>query len=222
MSCRVTHWGPPAACIRDPSVHWYAPPTNHRQEATDGTTLHGHRAIDHPMQVLTMSPDHHESHGSGYGPNSWMNMSGGYSQAGPSPSMSPMPDYNSFDYNHAPMPVEPSYSMPRPPPYATATPQMPPPLIMPHNAIWPSMIATQNHHHGSYQPPILPALPVQTPISAGTGSDVTPTSAKTSASRRKLTDDERRQMCLEAEQNPTMKQTQIGGVCRPSPVQNCC
>ena len=162
------------------------------------------------MQVLTMPPDHADSHGSGYGSNSWMNMPGGYSQAGPSPSMSPMHEYQGFDYHQAPMPIEP-YSMPRPPPYAAGVPQMPPPLIMPQNGIWPSMIASQSHQQPNFPPPILPAAPIQTPVSAGTGSDVTPTSAKTASSRRKLTDDERRQMCLEAEQNPTMKQTQIGG-----------
>ena len=147
---------------------------------------------------------------------------GGYSQAGPSPNMSPMPEYHGFDFNHhqAPMPIEPSYSMPRPPPYAAGVPQMPPPLIMPHNGVWPSMLASQSQQ-GSYQPPaLLPAVPVQTPVSASTGSDVTPTSAKTTTSRRKLTDDERRQMCLEAEQNPTMKQTQIGGRCQSRTTQS--
>jgi hypothetical protein len=164
------------------------------------------------MQVLTMPPDHPESQGSGYGHNSWMNMAGGYSQGGPPPSMSPMHDYQGFEFHPAPMPIEPAYSMPRPPPYAAGVPQMPPPLIMPQNGIWPSMIASQSHPQSSYAPTILPAAPIQTPVSAGTGSDVTPTSAKTSTSRRKLTDEERRQMCLEAEQNPTMKQTQIGGL----------
>jgi hypothetical protein len=164
------------------------------------------------MQVLTMPPDHPESHGSGYGHNSWMNMSGGYSQAGPSPTMSPMPDYQAFDYHPAPMPIEPAYSMPRPPPYAAGVPQMPPPLIMPQNGIWPSMIAAQSHQQPNYPPTILPAASIQTPLSAGTESDMTPSSAKTTTSRRKLTDEERRQMCMEAEQNPTMKQTQIGGM----------
>ncbi|RMZ92238.1 hypothetical protein DV736_g521, partial [Chaetothyriales sp. CBS 134916] len=162
-----------------------------------------------------MSPGHHESQASAYGHDTWMNMGGGYSHAGPSPTLSPMPDFHGFDFNQqhqpqAPMPIEPSYSIPRPPPYSAGVPQMPPPLIMPHNGVWPSMIASQSQQ-GTYQPPtLLPALPPQTPISASTASDATPTSAKTSTSRRKLTDEERRQMCLEAEQNPTMKQTQIG------------
>lgn len=72
------------------------------------------------------------------------------------------------------------------------------------------MLASQPQQN--YQTPILPAGPMQTPLSASTTSDMTPTSAKTTTSRRKLTDDERRQMCIEAEQNPTMKQTQIGGM----------
>ena len=132
-------------------------------------------------------------------------------QSAPPTSPWSMHGCQGFEYHQAPMPIEPSYSMPRPPLYTAGVPQMPPPLIMPQNGIWPSMIAAQNHQQPNYQPPILPAAPIQTPVSAGTGSDVTPTSATTTTSRRKLTDDERRQMCLEAEQNPTMKQTQIGG-----------
>lgn len=167
------------------------------------------------MQVLTMPPDQHESQGSGYGHNSWVNPMGGhYSPAQPpSTTISPMNEYSQFDFSgsaQAPMPVEPSYRMARPPPYAAGVPQMPPPLIMPQNGLWPSMIAAGGHQ-GTFQPPILPAAPVTTPLSAGTSSDMTPTSAKTTMSRRKLTDEERRQMCLEAEQNPNMKQTQIGG-----------
>jgi hypothetical protein len=177
------------------------------------------------MQVLTMPPDQHESHGSGYGPNAWMNSMGShYSPAHPaSTTISPMHEYSQFDFGpvtQAPMPVEPAHRMIRPPPYAGGVPAMPPPLIMPQSGLWPSMIASGGHHP-SYQTPILPAAPVTTPLSAGTSSDLTPTSAKTNASRRKLTDEERRQMCLEAEQNPNMKQTQIGGssvLCTTNPV----
>ena len=152
-----------------------------------------------------MSPDQHEPHGPGYGSESWMAM-GAYSQAGSQSTMTPVHEFPGFDFQRSAVPLEPSFPMPRPPPYAASHPQMPPPLIMPHNAVWPSMLATQ-------ATPILPAAPVQTPVSASTASDVTPTSATKPSSRRKLTDDERRQMCLEAEQNPNMKQTQIGGKC---------
>lgn len=163
------------------------------------------------MQLLVaMSPGHHESHSSSYGNDSWMGL-GGYTQQASTHGSQGHGDYHGYDYaTTMPMPMEPSYTMTRPPPYAPPTHnQMPPPLVMPSQQhVWPSMLATS----GSYQTPILPALPIQTPVSAtSVGSDMTPISAKSTTSRRKLTDDERRLMCLEAENNPTMKQTQIGG-----------
>lgn len=157
-----------------------------------------------------MASGHHESHGSPYAQDSWMGLGHHYSQSTPQHTVSPMHEYQGFDYSQAPMPLEPAYTMPRPPPYASSHHPLPPPLVMPQsNVIWPSMLTSQSN---TYQTPILPANSMHTPVSAAPshGSDITPTSAK-SASRRKLTDEERRQMCLEAEQNPTMKQTQIGG-----------
>ena len=151
----------------------------------------------------------------GHGQYVWMNMASVHARSAPPPSVSPMREYQGFDYHQAPMPMKPSSRVARPAPYAAGVPQMSPPSVMPQNGIWPSMIAAQSHHQPNYQQPILPAAPIQTPVSAGTEFDVTPTSAKTTTSRRKLTDDERRQMCLEAEQNPTMKQTQIGGKLQP-------
>jgi hypothetical protein len=157
-----------------------------------------------------MPLEQHDSHHSGYGQGGWMSVPGGYSSSPPT-TMSPVNDFSRFDYNTTtPMPMEPdAYALPRPGPFATSHAPMPPPLIMPHSGLWPSMLASQSQH--SYQTPILPAGPLQTPISATSTTDITPTSAKTTTSRRKLTDDERRQMCIEAEQNPSMKQTQIGG-----------
>lgn len=163
-----------------------------------------------------MPPDHLKTHDSGHGHNSRMKMAVSYGRSAPQLTTSPMHEYQGFNYHQAPVLIEPSYSMARPPPYAVGVPQMPPPFLMPQNGIWPSMLAAQSHQQSNYQRSIMPAAPTQTPVSAGTGSDVAPTSAKNTTSRRKLTDDERRQMCLESEQNPTMKQTQIGGK-PPSP-----
>jgi hypothetical protein len=165
------------------------------------------------MQVLLNMPqDHQDLPHSGYSQSGWMSVPGGYS-ASPQTTMSPMQEFPQFDYhNNTPMPMEPApYSMPRPALFGTSHPPMPPPLIMPHSGLWPSMLASQPQP--TYSATIVPAGPIQTPISASATSDITPTSAKTTSSRRKLTDDERRQMCIEAEQNPTMKQTQIGGRC---------
>ncbi|KAJ4512486.1 hypothetical protein HRR83_007002 [Exophiala dermatitidis] len=161
------------------------------------------------MRVLIkMKKEHQDANHSGYSHSGWVGMSTAYSSS-PQPTLSPMHEFPGFDYHTTtPMPMEPSYIVSRPSPFAASHAQMPPPLIMPHNALWPSMLASQPQH--TYHTPIIPSGTLQTPLSASTGSDVTPTSAKTTTSRRKLTDDERRQMCIEAEQNPTMKQTQIG------------
>lgn len=154
--------------------------------------------------MLAMPSSQHEHHGSGYDNDSWIGL-GGYAQS----TVHHGQQGNDYHYDYAssaPMPIEPSYSINRPPTYAPPAHAMPPPLVMPAHGIWPSMLAGS-----SYQQSILPAGNVQTPISATSiNSDMTPTSARTSTSRRKLTDEERRLMCLEAENNPTMKQTQIG------------
>lgn len=180
---------------------------------SEAVTVNVHRYSKshiHSMQLLmTMAPSHHDFQGSGYANDSWMQI-GSYGHSGPNQSPHGGPnEYHGYEYPSAPIPMEPAYTMSRPPPYAPSThAQMPPPLVMPQHQLWPSMLANSN----SYQTPILPANPLQTPMSASSqGSDLTPISAKTTTSRRKLTDDERRLMCLEAENNPTMKQTQIGG-----------
>lgn len=160
------------------------------------------------MQLLVaMSPGHRESQT--YNSDSWMGL-GTYNQP-PQPrgNQPQQHEYHNYDFQtSAPLSMETTYPMSRPPPYAPPShTQMPPPLVMPQHGIWPSMLAGSSN----YPQPILPAVPIQTPLSASSiGSDLTPTSAKTTTSRRKLTDDERRLMCLEAENNPTMKQTQIG------------
>ncbi|KAH0830892.1 hypothetical protein FOPE_02000 [Fonsecaea pedrosoi] len=172
------------------------------------------------LVLLNMPPESQDSQHTGYGQNGWIGVPNnmpngipnGYSTS-PQTTISPMQEFPQFEYHHqhqhnTPMPMEPAYPIQRPSPFASSHAPMPPPLVMPNNVLWPSMLASQPQ--GSYQPSILPAAPMQTPLSAGSTSDMTPTSAKTNTSRRKLTDEERRQMCIEAEQNPTMKQTQIG------------
>ncbi|KAJ9641614.1 hypothetical protein H2204_002676 [Knufia peltigerae] len=156
-----------------------------------------------------MPPEQQDSQASGYDQNGWMSLPSSYSTS-PQTSVSPMQELSSFDYQTPnPMPLEPSYTMHRPSPFAASQPQMLPPLMTAHNGLWPSMLASQQPPP-SYHTPVGTSGSLQTPLSASTASDATPTSAKTNTSRRKLTDDERRQMCIEAEQNPSMKQTQIG------------
>jgi len=134
---------------------------------------------------------------------------GGMPRSTPSHGSDEYNDYHNFDcYRSTRMPTEPDVTMTRPPPYAPPQNQTPPLFATPQQHIWPSMIATSS----TYQSPILPAVPIQPPVSAiSVGADVTTTGAKTTTLRRKLTDDERRLICLEAENNPAMTQTQIGG-----------
>lgn len=103
-----------------------------------------------------------------------------------------------------PMPLKSAYLMPAPPS-----------LIMPHSGFWPSMLVEQPR--SAFRTSILPVGPLQTLTSTSTTSYMKAISAKTTTARLKLTDDERRQMCIEAEQNPTMKQGQIGGMWFSSP-----
>lgn len=88
---------------------------------------------------------------------------------------------------------------------------MPPqlqPLIMPQ---WPSMLNSQSHATFQHQYP-QPVQPIQ-PMTLG--QLVTPVSAtsgrSTSTPRKTLTDQDRKRMCIYAEEHPHSKQTEIGG-----------
>ena len=149
-----------------------------------------------------MSTDQQALQGFGYNNGSWVNSTG-----------RDMHEYSHFDSSgsaQARLPIYPSYGMARSPPCAAGVPQMPPSLFMPQSGMWPSIIATGGHPATFQQP-----IPVPVPIpSADISSDPRPTSAKTTISRRKLTDQERQKICLEAEQNPQRKQYQIAGMSR--------
>ena len=169
------------------------------------------------LLLSTMASDNYKSHDPSYGGhNQWSHMQR-YSSGGSHHNTPPMSEYQSYDFSPPPptsMSMDMPYHMGRPSNYPQQHQQLPPLDIQPMGqAIWPSMlIPGPLPPPPSYQTPILPAIPVQTPVSAvSTASEATPTSAtKGSSSRRKLTDDERRKMCIEAATNPNMKQTQIG------------
>lgn len=145
---------------------------------------------------------HTQEHEFGSSPP-WIEM-GGYSHHSHQPHhhhhhhhSSPIHDMNSFSYGHSPiMPMEPSYSMSIPPPYTTQ-PLLP--LAMPSQ--WPSMLTTQS----GYATTPLSAAPLSTPHQTHATHSSGPTP------RRTLTDADRRRMCLYHEENPHVKQTEIGG-----------
>lgn len=142
--------------------------------------------------------NHHQAH-AGYhdGNGEWIDSTNSYGQAQQQQSVNEYPGY-SFTR----LPVEPMFSMSMHPPRTTH--QQLQPLIMPQ---WPSMLTSQS----TYAPQIFPSGPVPvTPISAPSSA----TSARPASTPRKtLTDADRRRMCLYHEENPTTKQTEIGGEC---------
>jgi hypothetical protein len=126
---------------------------------------------------------------------------------------SPVQDYNGFN-NFAPLPMEPIYGTGMHPPHQThptprtTHPQLQP-LLMPQMPQWPSMLTSQSTYQASLfpsaPPPITPAS--ATPVSAS--STHSPNSSKP---RKTLADSDRRRMCQYHEENPTVKQTEIGGM----------
>lgn len=149
-----------------------------------------------------METEHQQAQDGELGSSQWVEM-GGYSAP---PQHSPMHEYNGYGFvSPTIMPIEPSYNMSIPPPYTSH--QQLQPLIMPQ---WPSMLISQ----ASYSAPVMPTAPppASTPISATSSTpsvQTTPTTGPTA--RRTLTDADRRRMCLYREENPTVKQTEIGG-----------
>ncbi len=125
---------------------------------------------------------------------------------------SPVQDYGGFS-SYAPLPMEPLYGNAMHPPHQPHTtprtqhPQLQP-LIMPQMPQWPSMLTSQS----TYQPPLFPSAGVPITPASATPVSASSTNSRTSSTPRKtLTDSDRRRMCQYHEDNPTVKQTEIGG-----------
>ncbi|KAI9824156.1 MAG: hypothetical protein M1819_000919 [Sarea resinae] len=168
------------------------------------------------MTPMGMEQEQQHGQDNDFGNGQWVEISAYNPQ-----HQSPVNEYNGFGFMapHS-MPMEPTYSLNRM--SQPSTHQQPHPLIMPQ---WPSMLTSQS----SFPAPLAPIMPnssqVPSPASAtGTGTPQTPapvplpTSASIAATqsgptpRRTLTDADRRRMCLYHEENPTVKQTEIGAM----------
>jgi hypothetical protein len=135
-------------------------------------------------------------------------------------TQSPAHEYNAFGFTMGPshgmshgMPMEPNYNRPMPPLYTTHQPQQS--LIA---AQWPSMIINPST---SNPPPPMAAPPPLAPVSSFAATHSLPpltTPIPTPSARRTLTDQDRRRMCQYHDENPTVKQTEIGG--EPYPTSN--
>jgi hypothetical protein len=166
--------------------------------------------------LLAMESEQHHSPEHDQGEFQWMTM-GGYSNNGGQTASPVMPPYNPYNNNNnnnnysspnvTPIEPAPVYGVARPPPYSSHQ-QLQPlhPLIVPQ---WPSMLTSQS----SYSTPTLPTASTTTPsstVSSSPQSLVRQTTTGGNTPRRTLTDDDRRRMCQYAENNPGIKQNDIG------------
>jgi len=148
------------------------------------------------MNSLIMETEQHPGQDNEFGNGQWADISGYNS----SQHQSPVHEYNGFGFiNPTTVPIEPTYNRTIPPLFTTH--QQLQPLIMPQ---WPSMMTSQS----SFTPSIMPTSSACAPMPTTASSQPVHT---TSTPRRTLTDADRRRMCMYHEENPTVKQTEIGG-----------
>ena len=150
-----------------------------------------------------MKNGQHHGHDEDYGGGQWVEING-YNSA----HQSPIHEYNSYGFiSPTHLPLEPTYNRTIPPPYSAHQPLQP--LVMPQ---WPSQLTNPSNS----APPAVPGPPPLAPLSTMTSAHPLPpplvsSSAPTTNQRRTLTDQDRRRMCQYHEDNPTVKQTEIGG-----------
>lgn len=167
---------------------------------TAGQTMHnmmGHIGMEHDSHNQQSSEQ--DSH---YSNDGWGVPINNYS----SPQQtSPIFEYHNFPYmnNGLPhsLPVEPTFTR-MPPPLAPHSHQQLLPLIMPSHPTWPSMLTNP----AGYQAP-----PVAIPPSSAAMKAAKLAAHPAPSPRKTLTDQDRRRMCQYHEDNPSVKQTEIGG-----------
>ena len=160
---------------------------------------------------MVSSQDHH------YGPDQ---VSMAAHDDSPRDRRSPQQHYsNSFNFSlPAPSSFDPTYSGAS---YHTSFSAPQPLQPLNTTAVWPSQLTNPSPPSTRSPPTALPLLPRPVaPIEQETPNEAEshpspPAASKattsTSTSRRTLTDNDRRRMCRYHEENPTVKQTDIGG-----------
>ncbi|KAI9758352.1 MAG: hypothetical protein M4579_003091 [Chaenotheca gracillima] len=148
------------------------------------------------MSQMDLGPDHAHLRDDEYPPSPWTELNGLHTPQHHSPAQ----EYMSFIQASQSMPDDSSYSQMRPP--TMAHQQALRPLVLPP---WPSMLTSQSTFSSS----MVSTAPVPAPA-------VTPAPFQSSHSsgppRKTLTDADRRRMCTYHEENPTVKQTEIGAM----------
>ena len=147
-----------------------------------------------------------EQHHSGYISGHWVGLSSYNSPQ----SQSPSHEYPGFGYppsNHG-LGLDTGYERPMPFTFSTHPPPAPLPATQ-----WPSMLTNPSSNMAGHVPimslPHPPLIPLSTYVSPQLPPVSIPPTLPTA--RRTLTDQHRRQMCQYHEDNPTVKQTEIGG-----------
>lgn len=159
------------------------------------------------MDQMVLKHEHHVGSGpdEGYGHGQWVGIADYQS---PPLHQSPMHEYHGFNFmSTAHMQMEPSDN--RPMSHSYPTQQQLQPLIMPQPQ-WPSMLTNSS----TSAPPTTSHYPPLAPVTSISGARSVPPVIHPPApttQRRTLTDQDRRRMCQYHEDNPTVKQTEIGG-----------
>lgn len=163
------------------------------------------------MAQIGMHEEHHNGHEKyeNFGGNDgWVDISNGYNS---SQNQSPIYENGGFGFLqpvHHGLPSEaqfPSQRIPQPLPVHTTHQQLLP-LIMPSHPTWPSMLTNP----ASYaNPPV--AVPASAPPLIKGNTPKIPAIHAAPSPRKTLTDSDRRRMCQYHEENPSVKQTEIGG-----------
>lgn len=157
---------------------------------------------DSLMSQIGMEQEQHHHSGESYGNDGWADIN----SYNPSQHQSPIHEYGSYGFmNHVThgLPSESTFTRMAPPPLHATHQQQLLPLIMPSHPTWPSML-TNPAGYQTHIPTQLPPVTLPTkPAKLSTSHAPSP--------RKTLTDEDRRRMCRYHEENPTVKQTEIGG-----------
>ncbi|KAH8815829.1 Tc5 transposase DNA-binding domain-containing protein [Xylogone sp. PMI_703] len=175
------------------------------------------------MAQVGMDHDSLTGQENGFGNEGWVDLSNSYSAS--SQHQSPIHEYGGYSYmdsmnNHG-LPSEPTFTRLAPPVQSTHQQQQQHqhqhqqqllPLIMPSHPTWPSML-TNPASYATPAPVPAPAPPVAIPpASAPLKPAKLPAIHSNPTPRKTLTDSDRRRMCQYHEENPTVKQTEIGAM----------
>ncbi len=157
---------------------------------------------DSMMGQMGMENEHHNGQENAFGNDGWVEINSYNS----SQHQSPIHEYGGFGFMHQvphSLPAEPTFTRMAPLPPAHPQQHQLLPLIMPSHPTWPSMLTNPS----GYQAPPPVAIP---PVSAPLKTTKLPALHQPTP-RKTLTDADRRRMCQYHEENPSVKQTEIGG-----------